>query len=102
MSAATAQALRDEGGTLYVWADGAGLPRTRTSPPTAPTDFATFNGDGWAVHIERAIKPPLRWAIKRKRFPWPRFVAVYNPSDADWGRVSLGDIVSAIASEPWS
>ena len=62
MSAATAAALRNRGGNLYVWAEGAGLLRTSTNPPGSLV-YDTCFGEGWAVHVDREIEPPTRWSM---------------------------------------
>jgi len=76
MSAVTAQALRDRGGTLYVWAEGVGMTHARTTPPGGSTSFETYQGAGWVVQIDRELVRPPIWVIKWRRLRWPRFVAL--------------------------
>jgi hypothetical protein len=78
MDEKTAAALRARGGKLYVWLDGAGLPRAGTTPPLRAMEFATISGDGWSVHVDSAIPPNPKWFIKWSRFPWPHFTPWYN------------------------
>ena len=101
MSTATAAALRESGGNLYVWAEGAGLLRTSTNPPAGSLLYGTCSGEGWVVYVDREIQPPTRWVIERQRLPWPRFRALYDPPESEWSAPSLGDIVEGILSAPW-
>lgn len=101
MSSATASALRERGGNLYIWVVGAGMVRTSLNPPDDPARFDRFSGDGWSVHVDRDIEPPTRWVIKRKRLPRPRFIALYDPLDSEWSRPSLGDVVEGVLNIPW-
>jgi hypothetical protein len=101
MSAATAAALRERGGNVYVWADGAGMLRTSTNPPTGSIVYDRCFGEGWAVHVDREIEPPTRWVIERQRLPWPRFRALYDPPESEWSAPELGDIVEGILGGPW-
>jgi hypothetical protein len=107
MSPATAAALVERGGNLYVWADsagfveGAGLIRARTEPPARETLYDTISGEGWAVHIDRDIEPPPRWVIKRKRLPWPHFEAIYDSAESEWSRPTLGGLIAAFLDRAW-
>ena len=96
MSSATAKALLRRGGVLYVWVDSARMVHAGTNPPAHPIFYDTIYGEGWSVHVDREIKPPSRWVIKRKRLPWPRFEALYDPPESGWSRPTLGGLIEAL------
>jgi len=95
MNEKTVAVLRARGGNLYVWTDGAGMPRARTAPPPEPISFATTPGDGWSVHIDSTIAPPPRWVIHWTRLPWPHFRALYNPPESLRSGIDVFDVIVA-------
>ncbi len=103
MSAATAAALRERGGNLYVWTDGAGLPIARTKPSNADITYTTIRSDeGWAVHIDSRLVRALPWLIKWTRFPWPHFRAIYGRLAPVGGyRPGWGDAIEGLVEAIW-
>lgn len=97
MAPGTAAALRERGGHLYVWADGAGMPRASINPPAQRISYDTTTvADSCLVHVDSGIKPPHAWVIKCRRLPWPHFVALYDPPELRWTRPSLRDFLSGL------
>jgi len=56
--------------------------------------FERIVGPGLTLFVETEIKPPTRWLVVRKRFPWTHFDALYDPVTSgskldaiidDWG-----------------
>ena len=80
MTLAAVSALRARGGSLYLWAEGAGLLRAKAKPPRESISYETFSSNGCSIHVDQTIKPASRWLIKWTRLPWPHFQAFYNPS----------------------
>jgi hypothetical protein len=103
MSADSAAALRERGGNLYVWTDGAGIPVARTKPSNAGLTYTTTRSDeGWAVHIDSSLVHSLPWLIKWTRFPWPHFKAIYGPQAAIGGyRLGWSDVIAGIVEAIW-
>jgi hypothetical protein len=98
MNETTAAALRERGGNLYIWLEGAGLPVARTVPPFEPIDYSTISDDGWVVHIDSSIDQAPGWMIKWKRLPWPHFSAEYYDVPLDFGqqRPTLFDLITDV------
>lgn len=106
VSPATARALCERGGNLYVWADGAGMPHADIDRPTQTVSYnTTTSPEGWSIHIDSSIEPPRRWLIKWRRLPWPHFVARYNPPEFRWTRPTLRDVFAGLwqgfRNSPW-
>jgi hypothetical protein len=98
MSPKTAAALRERGGTLYLWADKAGLLRARTTPPPHSITYDTVVLDGCSIYVEQGIAPAAAdwiWELVWHRFPWPRFAATPKLR-----RSTLDGIVDGI-NVPW-
>jgi hypothetical protein len=98
MSEKTAAALRERGGNLYVWTEGAGLPVARTVPPHEPIAFTTTSRDDWFVHVDSSIDGVPGWLIKWTRLPWPRFSAEYYDVPPDFGhaRPTIVDLIAEL------
>lgn len=102
MSPQTAAALRDRGGNLYVWLDGASMLHVRATPPQSAITFDTIYADGLLVHVDHEIEPPTRWVIERKRLPRLHFEARYDPPEESehYEREGiLGKLINAIFNE---
>lgn len=100
MSPATITALVRRGGNLYISTNSAGWLVARTDLPADAILYDTIHGDGWALHIDREIAPPLRWVVKWKRLLWPHFEALYDPpEESGWSRPTLGGLIDAFFND---
>ncbi|MDX6480368.1 MAG: hypothetical protein QOG85_878 [Gaiellaceae bacterium] len=78
MSPKTVAALRARGGSLYVWADKAGMLHARATPPPEAISYETVFSHDCTIHIDVELAFAVRWRITWKRLPWPHFDAVLN------------------------
>jgi hypothetical protein len=70
--------IRQRGGRLYIWIDGAGVKRVRVRPPRSKIEFCTVAANGFELLHDVRIDRPSLWAISLKRFPLRHIEALYN------------------------
>jgi hypothetical protein len=75
-----ASEISDQGGRLYVWADGAGMKHVRYHPSekVAEIEWMQLTADGIQVFVDPGIRPPAKWVIALRHIPHRHVAALYN------------------------
>lgn len=68
------------GGSLYVWADGAGMKHTGYQPPRrgATREWTRLAAVGIEVFVDQGILAPAKWSIALRHVPYRHVTALYN------------------------
>src|SRR5437763_5994372 len=72
----------EHGGELFVWADDAELKHVRVERPDNDVTFAEVPADGFSLHVDREIEPPIEWKIVLRHFPHRHVDALYDGAAA--------------------
>jgi hypothetical protein len=63
--------IAERGGSLYVFADRAGLKHVKTEPPGDHSiRFKQIDARGFVLYVEDDIYEPITWMIKFRRLPY--------------------------------
>ena len=87
-----AKLIREKGGRLYVWIDGAGMKHVgQHAPRTAgDRDWSEYETDGVYLFVDKAIYPPGSWVVVFHRLPRRRVDALYDGSVPAAIQVGMG------------
>ncbi|MDQ1382157.1 MAG: hypothetical protein QOJ71_2876 [Actinomycetota bacterium] len=82
--------IRDQGGCLYIWIDGAGMKHVRHQPPSrTEKDWFEFEVEGVRLFVDEAIDPPQKWVVVIHHLPWRHVDALYNGDIPGAGSVGM-------------
>jgi hypothetical protein len=73
-----AELIREKGGSVYVWADGAGMKHVHPHPPEHAVAWDNFQVAGISVFIDRTIDPPGKWVVVLHHLPFRHVDALWN------------------------
>jgi hypothetical protein len=66
-----AEFIRDEGGCVYVWLDGAEMRHVRRHPPHHVVNWSEFQTGKVRLFVDPGIPEPSKWVVVLHHLPYP-------------------------------
>lgn len=70
--------IREKGGRVYVWIDGAGMKHVHPHPPHHIVAWNELPGSDVDLFVDPEIEPPPKWVIVLHHLPYRHIDALWN------------------------
>ena len=84
-----AELIREKGGSVYVWADSAGMKHVHPHAPGHTIAWDNFQAEGVSIFIDRTIDTPGKWVIVLHHLPFRHVDALWD------GKVGMTPVIGS-------